>query len=263
MTALILAVFAASLMGSLHCAGMCGAFVAFAVGFDDRSDHRRRAALQASYNTGRLLTYTILGGIAGMLGGAFNAAGQLMGFQRIAVIVAGGAMMIFGMAAILRLTGVNLPPPPVPGAMKTAAARAMRYAMDRPPLLRAFLTGLTTTLLPCGWLYAFVITSAGTGSAAMGMLTMAVFWSGTLPALVALGTGVQVIAARLPGLGRRIPLITALLVVVVGMFNVFDPGRLDGALRAAQPVPAKEALVTHVAALSDAPAPCCHDDARP
>ena len=46
MIALIAAVFTASLLGSLHCAGMCGAFVAFAVGLDGpaRPRWRRRAA---------------------------------------------------------------------------------------------------------------------------------------------------------------------------------------------------------------------------
>jgi sulfite exporter TauE/SafE len=264
-TPLIIAIFTASLLGSLHCAGMCGAFVAFAVGIDDRTDMRRKAKLQLAYNIGRLITYTGLGAIAGSIGSAFNAAGDLAGVSRLAVVFAGASMVVFGSFAVLRLNGVRLPPPPVPGFMRRAATGAMRFAVDRPPLLRALLTGLSTTLLPCGWLYAFVITSAGTGSAALGALTMATFWLGTLPALVALGTGVQALAARLPGLGRRIPVITASLVIIVGMLSVFDRARLESTLAAVRPAPeaTPEALLARVQHINDRPPPCCsHDDAH-
>lgn len=261
MIALVIAVFSASVLGSLHCAGMCGAFVAFAVGLDDRTDARRKVLLQASYNTGRLATYLVLGLVAGSIGSVFDAAGQLAGVSRAAVLIAGSCMMIFGIAAILRLNGVALPRAPVPAVMRTAAERAVRFAVQRPPVVRALVTGLSTTLLPCGWLYAFVITAAGTGSALAGALVMLVFWLGTLPALVAIGTGVQTIVARLPGLGRRLPVITATLVVAVGLWNVLDRGRLAGALHTA-PAPSG-ALVEHVKHLNDAPATCCtHDNAQ-
>jgi len=63
MTSLILAIFAASVLGSLHCAGMCGAFVAIAV--QDRGNWRRHASLQAAYHGGRLASYLSLGIAAG------------------------------------------------------------------------------------------------------------------------------------------------------------------------------------------------------
>jgi uncharacterized protein len=65
--ALVAAIFLASLLGSLHCAGMCGAFVAIACGRlgNDRSDWRDAVALQTAYHGGRLLTYVTLGMFAG------------------------------------------------------------------------------------------------------------------------------------------------------------------------------------------------------
>lgn len=259
MIALVTAVFVASVLGSLHCAGMCGAFVAFAVGIDGSTDHRRRWNLQAAYNAGRLVTYTLLGVAAGAAGSAFDAAGSAMGMQRAAVLFAGSAMVVFGSAAILRLNGVSLPRAPIPGFMQRGAGAAMRFAVNRQPLARAALTGLSTTLLPCGWLYAFVIVAAGTSSPLFGAATMAAFWLGTLPAVVALGTGVQVLARRLPALGRRIPVISATLIVAVGLFNVFNHGRLDALMRSIRPAPAPEALVSHVSALGSGDAPACHD----
>ncbi|VAX40404.1 hypothetical protein MNBD_PLANCTO03-914, partial [hydrothermal vent metagenome] len=64
MSALIVSVFLASLLGSMHCAGMCGAFVAFAVGLDDPEAARKRVRLHMAYNAGRLTTYVTLGAIA-------------------------------------------------------------------------------------------------------------------------------------------------------------------------------------------------------
>ncbi len=48
---------------------------------------------------------------------------------------------------------------------------------------RGLLLGLATALLPCGWLYSFVLVAAATGHPVWGMCSMAVFWLGTVPAL--------------------------------------------------------------------------------
>jgi len=262
-SALVAAVFVASLLGSLHCAGMCGAFLAFAVGIDAPVDAKARAGLHAAYHLGRLVTYCGLGAAAGAAGAAFDGVGTLMGVQRVAVMVAGSSMVVFGVLAVLRLNGVRLPRAPVPRFMGSALQRVFRAVSGRPPLARALVTGLATTLLPCGWLWAFVITSAGTGSSAAGALTMAVFWLGTLPVMVALGVGLQRVVGRIGGLGKRVPVMTALAVVVVGLFTVFSRGNpnADPPASLARAVPARHELVERVHEIEEAPAPCCaHDD---
>ncbi|HYE62937.1 MAG TPA: sulfite exporter TauE/SafE family protein [Phycisphaerales bacterium] len=215
MTPLIAAIFLASLLGSMHCAGMCGAFLAFAITPGEKPVSK--AALQAAYHTGRLVTYTALGTLAGALGHAIDLGGSIAGLQRTAGALAGTMMVAFGLLAIARVMGVRLPRPPVPALMERALTAGHRAAFDLPPLARAAMTGLLTTLLPCGWLYAFVITAAGTANPAQGALAMLVFWLGTLPALIALGTGLQCLAGPLK---RRLPLITSLAVVCVGVFTV-------------------------------------------
>jgi sulfite exporter TauE/SafE len=84
-----------------------------------------------------------------------------------------------------------------------------------PPVPRAALLGLSTTLVPCGWLYAFVATAAGTGDAASAMGAMFVFWVGTVPALVAAGFGLRGLLARF---GRHARAASASLIVVSGVF---------------------------------------------
>lgn len=258
MTSLVLTVFAASLMGSLHCAGMCGAFVAFALGIDGPRNLRMHAALQTSYHLGRLIVYMVLGGLSGSFGYAFDLAGEMMGVQRAAVVLAGAAMVAFGSLTIARINGVRLPAAPIPAFIRSGAASALRFAVERPPLLRALLTGLFTTLLPCGWLYAFVITAAGSGSAASGALIMGVFWTGTLPVLVALGGGVQAIAGRLSCFGPRIPLIAASLIVAVGLFTVFNRGPARFGHAGATP---GDASIRRVSSLHLQEMPCCHEHA--
>ncbi len=257
--ALVAAVFCASVLGSLHCAGMCGAFVAFAVGLDAKADARSRARLQAAYNGGRLLTYLALGALAGAAGRAFDLAGSLAGVQRAALAVAGASMIVFGAASVLRLQGVPVPKAPVPPAMQRLASSVLGLASRRTPIARAATTGLATTLLPCGWLYAFVITSAGTGSALAGSAVMAVFWAGTLPALVAVGSGVQALASRAGALGRHVPTVTALAVVAIGAANLLAPGRLRAAGADYGAPPAPSQLVDVASHLTPSESPCCDE----
>jgi len=219
MIGLVGAVFLASVLGSLHCAGMCGAFVAFAVGADPQRGGSAR--LHAAYNLGRLSTYTALGVAAGAVGRAIDLTGEAAGAQRVAASLAGAMMVGFGVIMLLRHRGVRLPRAPLPPGLRGLTERGHRFASSRGPVARALLVGMLTTLLPCGWLYAFVVTAAGTGSPVWGGVTMAVFWLGTLPALVAVGAG----ASRLAGaLGRRLPLATTALLIGVGLWTIF--GRL-------------------------------------
>lgn len=250
-------------MGSLHCAGMCGAFVAFAVAVDAPMRARERSRLQAAYHGGRLIVYVGLGALAGALGGAFDLAGQAAGIQRPAVIFAGVSLMVFGSVALLRLSGARIGRAPVPGALQRAAASALRFAIERPPLVRAALTGLFTTLLPCGWLYAFVITAAGSADPLLGALIMACFWAGTLPILVALGSGAQSLLARAGSLGARVPAITALLVIAAGLWAILDRGRLDPTRLTIASDAARSTLVEHVRSIAASEPPCCHDNADP
>lgn len=255
MTALFVTVFLASLMGSLHCVGMCGAFVTLAVGVDAKRGGGP-ARLQAAYHLGRLTTYSALGAAAGALGGAFDLAGSMAGVQRLAAVIAGATLAGFGTALLLRMLGVRTPRLKLPGALVRLLEAGHRRAMTKPPLVRAATIGLLTTLLPCGWLWAFVVTAAGTARPELGALVMAAFWAGTVPALAAIGVGAQ----RLLGLvGKRAPTVAALAMIVVGLVTVFDRASISAAIAA--PVAGDAAgLVEHVERVSEEGAPCCHVD---
>ncbi len=191
---------------------MCGGLACFVAGAGEPD---LRGTL--GYNVGRLLSYAALGALAGAAGAGFDRAGEIAGIARPAAIVAGTLMIVWGGASALAATGVRVPQLAVPAFVREALAAAMRAVRDRPPLQRGLTLGVLTPLLPCGWLYAFVATSAAAGTAPRGALVMTAFWLGTVPAMAALGLGAQ----RLLGpMRRRMPAITAAAMVVIGLLTV-------------------------------------------
>lgn len=244
----ILAILTASLIGSLHCVGMCGAFVAMAVA----SDKVPAARLHAAYNLGRLATYVALGVVAGFAGRALDLGGEFVGLPRAAAVLAGIVMVVFGISAVLRSFGIQVARMPMPKLLRSAAELGYRHVDGLGPTSRAAALGLLTTLLPCGWLYAFVATAAGTASPIWGGVAMAAFWLGTVPALVTLGVGVQKLAGPFR---RHVPVVTSLVLVVIGAATIF--GRLNVASLGPSLRNADGASISEVA--HETPA-CCRDE---
>ncbi|HMP78412.1 MAG TPA: sulfite exporter TauE/SafE family protein, partial [Pirellulaceae bacterium] len=108
MIGLLTTVFVVSLLGSLHCVGMCGPFALLAgthgrpSGPGTDSPARHRWAAVAGYHAGRLATYTLLGLVCGGLGMIVDFGGALYGWQRTASYLAGGVMIGVGIWALLR-----------------------------------------------------------------------------------------------------------------------------------------------------------------
>lgn len=258
MSALLLTVFVASLVGSLHCAGMCGPFVAFAVSRHPRLASRGAIELapQLAYHGGRLAMYAGLGGLAGLLGGALNQGGALAGIEHAAAIAAGATLVLIGVALCLQQFSLRLPGLRLPRAVRAVVDAGVRYAGGMRPVQRAGLIGLLTAILPCGWLYGFVVAAAGTGGAAAGAALMTAFWAGTVPVLAGLGATVQG-ASRL--LGARVQLVASVALVLLGVLTAW--GRLSAfdAIHAAAAVrPASvETLAADVEQMDSSEAPCC------
>ncbi|MFO0830776.1 MAG: sulfite exporter TauE/SafE family protein [Phycisphaerales bacterium] len=256
MLALLGAVLLASVLGSTHCAGMCGAFLMFAVGM--QPTRREHVVCQCGYHGGRLFTYVVLGAVAGGMGRALDLGAGAVGLQRGAAMFAGIAMILFASILLAQRAGVRLPRAPVPAFMQQALVRAHRAIAAWTPARRAVATGLLTTLLPCGWLYAFVIVSAGTAHPMLGALSMAVFWLGTVPLLAALGAGLQVVSGPLR---RHLPVATAVIVLCMGVLTAagrvtLPTTALVGRLGA---VPGSAgAAVEQVSHFDQSALPCCN-----
>ncbi len=238
MIALAGSVLLASLLGSPHCAGMCGGFVVFYAGHDGRS----RALGHVAYNLGRLVSYVLLGVLAGSAGQLLDRAGASAGLQRSAAIAAGAAMVVWGLAALSVALGARLPSVATPGFLRARFASAMRRVHAQPPEVRALTLGLVTTLLPCGWLWIYVATAAGTGSVGAAVLVMAAFWLGTVPMMAGIGIAAQ---NALGPLRRRLPLVTAATLVVLGLLTLGGKFGATGVL--AKPCPKCTPAGSHAA----------------
>jgi sulfite exporter TauE/SafE len=230
----------ASLGGSLHCAAMCGPFMAAVSGFG--SSGRAGPAAHVAYHLGRLGTYLALGAADGALGGALDLAGRAAGIARVSAIVAGILLVVWGASALVARQGLVRLRRGVPTRLGTLLGTVLARLARLPPVPRALLLGLSTTLVPCGWLYAFVATAAGTGGVLSALGVMLVFWAGTLPALVGAGFGLRGLFARLGERGRAV---SAVLIVASGILLLglrFDASAAaasaaSSSSRAAEPAP--------------------------
>lgn len=257
MIAFVTSVFIASLVGSLHCAGMCGGVVALCVSGKPARGARVWTP-HLLYNTGRLATYASLGAVSGAVGAAIDFGGSAAGLGRAAIYVAGAIMIGFGLVALLRASGARLGCVKPPRALARVFERGARAARLAPAPLRPLILGALTGFLPCGWLYAFVAGAAGTGSPLLGAVTMAAFWLGTLPVMLGVGLGLDAIATPLR---RHVPTISAAALVVVGIVAV--SGRLSVpayADTAAIEPTSLDAATEHIESIDATALPCCHDD---
>jgi len=178
-------VFVTGLLSSLHCVGMCGPIVlAYSLAGDvPRSSARfGGVAIHAAYNSGRILSYALLGAVAGLAGMAFS-------FVRTAgeyVSIVGGVIMIAAGLALLGLWPAKSDNKA--GFMVKGLARVHSALLRSPTVGSKMALGLLTPLLPCGILYAMVVKAAATQSLGYGALTMGLFAVGMSPALMLMGS---------------------------------------------------------------------------
>lgn len=217
----LLTVVGASLVGSLHCAAMCGGLVSFTCG---TSNSPRLA--QAFYHGTRLIAYTGLGAIAGYLGQSLNQHVNIIGYQNLTGLISGAAMVGWALIAMLRRwraptysaagqRGLVLLSPRKRGTSRLSHWFARLHAL--PSALRGALLGLTSAVLPCGWLYAFVTTAAGRGAPGAGALVMGAFWLGTLPMLLGLGTLVSLLGDKAR---RYLPQVSVAVLLILGLGTI-------------------------------------------
>ncbi len=146
MAVMVATVFAASLLGSLHCAGMCGGFVSFYAGADT-SRGIRRSFSHLAYNGGRLVTYTVLGVLFGWLGKAVDRAGSMAGVGRLAYLAAAVLMIAWGVWSLLLALNLRIPSLPAPAFLARAGRRVFHSMEKKHPVARAALLAHATLLV--------------------------------------------------------------------------------------------------------------------
>ena len=205
---LIWTAFLLGLVGSLHCAVMCGPLIvavssASAPGVPF-------AASRLLYNSGRILTYCAMGLLFGAVGKTF----VLAGVQRWLSLGAGVAIL----AGLLLSTRFTLKTPCAKLVVKLKSL--FSSLLQRRTLASHFLLGALNGLLPCGLVYVAAAGAATTMHPMAGAVHMAAFGAGTLPMMLGLGAAsgrLRLIAARFREWVSICVMLVGLLLVLRGM----------------------------------------------
>lgn len=192
--------FLVGVLTSIHCVGMCGGIM-LSQSLTKVSKNKFEAIEPAlMYNFGRVVSYTVLGGIIGALGSVFSLS---IATQSALQIFAGAFMIIMG----LNMTGFN-------------AFRKLNIKLPFPSCKvknkprTPFLVGLLNGLMPCGPLQTMQLFALGTGSATKGALSMFMFSLGTVPLMLTFGAVSGLLSK---GYTKKILKFSGVLIIVLGL----------------------------------------------
>lgn len=170
------------LVGSLHCAGMCGP-LAIALPLQTSTPTPGNISSSAAfllgriaYNGGRIITYCLIGVIFGLAGKTFLMAGV----QRWLSMSLGIALLA-GLVASRRLALWQ----PVTTLVESLKRR-MAHLLRQRSLTALGMLGLLNGFLPCGLVYVAAAGASATGGIFSGAQYMAIFGLGTVPMMLAI-----------------------------------------------------------------------------
>jgi sulfite exporter TauE/SafE len=207
-------------VGFGHCIGMCGPLVV-SLSLNNKTGHLFLPHLL--YNSGRIVTYSILGGVMGVSGSFTLVASHIAGIQKGAMILTGILIIIMGiaMSGWMPFGKVFGDYHNVGGFVSKGFRRLSR--LNSPAAY--FPIGLLLGLLPCGPVYTALLAAVAAGMKAgdpreaifKGMGVMMCFGLGTVPALF--------LVAKLADMGwlkkrEIIYRIGAILMIAVGLYFV-------------------------------------------
>lgn len=200
---------------SFHCVAMCGGINLSQCIKQDSEDEggSRPGALRPSllYNLGRVISYTVIGGIVGALGSVISFSG---GFKGIVQLIAGVFMVIMGINMLGFFPWLRRLAPRMPEAF--ARKIDSQKARSKSP----FYVGLLNGLMPCGPLQAMQLYALSTSSPVKGAISMLLFSLGTVPLMFGLGALGSLLSKRFT---HKVMTAGAVLVVVLGV-SMFSNG---------------------------------------
>ncbi|GAB4478757.1 MAG: hypothetical protein OHK0037_40820 [Elainellaceae cyanobacterium] len=201
----LLLVMTLGFLGSFgHCVGMCGPLTAafsLAKVQDKPPTPWQQFIFHVLLNTGRVLSYTLVGLAIGAVGSALLAGGQAAGVgsgvRRLMALLTGGMLVWFGLVQVAPnlLPKVPLLHPLAAGRLHDRLGRGMMRLGNAPNAATPLLLGAVWGLFPCGFLYAAQLKAAETGNPWLGSATMLAFGLGTLPMMLGIGTSTAWLSA--------------------------------------------------------------------
>lgn len=202
-----------------HCIGMCGGFVtAYTIQLQTGESYStslfHRLTPHFLYNTGRVFTYSLLGGLFGLVGETLNVIGGLHAYQGVLQAVAGVLMILIGLDMGGWVPSKYSSSFPGYDLFKRLIGRSLRQVHNGKMLGLGFVMGF----IPCGLVYAAGAKAAASGGILSGMATMLFFGLGTFPALIAVGLSATAVSANFRS---KVFKFATVLVIVLGIVTTY------------------------------------------
>lgn len=203
----IVMLFFIGILTGFHCVSMCGGFV---VGYTTRNAEKGHRGFKQHfvYGGAKVISYAVIGGIFGLIGGVFAFS---VGLRGGIAIFAGLFMIAFALSMLgvgfFRKFQIN----PKFLSRWTAKTTYGARGFYKAPFMTGILSGL---FIACGPLQALYLYAAGTGSFWIGFLSLGAFSLGTLPVLIGFGSLTSVISKEAT---KNILKIAAVLVLILGL----------------------------------------------
>ncbi|TYQ16904.1 UNVERIFIED_CONTAM: sulfite exporter TauE/SafE [Acetivibrio alkalicellulosi] len=210
--------FIVGVLTSLHCIAMCGGInLSQCVSHGNNKCNKKLSSLKPSilYNAGRVISYTVIGGIVGGVGSVLSFSGTAQG---TVAIFAGVFMVIMGLNMLnifpwLRKFNIRMP--------KSIGNKIFNNKSKRGPLYIGLLNGF----MPCGPLQTMQLYALGTGSFVRGALSMFLFSIGTVPLMFGFGAISSLLSSKFT---HKMMRVSALLVMILGVVMVSRGLSLSG-----------------------------------
>ena len=209
--------FVVGLLTSIHCISMCGGInLSQCVSYNaNRSDGASKLKPSILYNAGRVVSYTIIGGIVGAIGSVVSLSGSAQG---LVSILAGVFMLIMG------LNMLNIFP-----ALRKFVPRMPKFFGQKVHSDKGkngpFIVGLLNGFMPCGPLQSMQLYALGTGSFFAGALSMFLFSLGTVPLMFGFGAISTMLSSKFTA---KMMKASAALVMILGVIMLNRGFALSG-----------------------------------
>lgn len=192
--------FIAGLFTSIHCVGMCGGIMLSQTVGKEGSSKLEAIIPSLLYNAGRIISYTILGGVIGAVGSVFSLSFK----SKAAVQIAAGIFMI--------IMGLNISGFSIFRKFQISMPKSFCHIKNKSS--SPFIVGLLNGFMPCGPLQTMQIFALGTGSPVKGALSMLVFSLGTAPLMLLFGALSGVLSK---GYTKKILKLSGVMIIVLGL----------------------------------------------
>lgn len=169
-------IFIVGLLTSLHCIAMCGGInLTQSVSSSQKNENGIKSNIL--YNLGRIISYTLIGGIVGAIGSVISLGGT---FKGLIQIIAGILMIIMGINMLGIFPAFRKINIRIPKRLSLALNKAVKGKSS-------FYIGLANGLMPCGPLQSMQLYALATGNFLKGAISMFLFSLGTVPLMLLFG----------------------------------------------------------------------------